>query len=135
MYISETSPDLSGEIVIEIAAAAASSASVAPVVTSEASSIPALAISSVPQLPLSSTPIFPPQAATSSIASQSPLAAGVIAVNPYVVGRTGTTASRKPGVTQHTPTGNTESGPAVWIVLACSAVALYLATKGAFRKV
>ncbi len=133
-YISETSPDLSGEIIIETAVVASSASSVALVVSS-ASSAAALPTSSVPQLPLSSAPIFPPLGTTSSVASTSTLPAGVIAVNPYVVGRTGTTTSRKPGVTQHKPTGNTESGPAVWIAIACSAVALYLATKGAFKRV
>lgn len=128
-YISQTSPDFSGQIVISAGANApttssvASTASVAPAT----SSAPAAAQSSS----LSALPL--PTQQSSSMAP-SPVGANVIAVNPHVVGAK-SSSSRKPGVTEHKPTKQTESGPAVWIVLGCSVAALYVATRGAFRKV
>lgn len=136
-YISETSPELAGEIVITTAVAVASSSSApvvvpAPIVSSSSSSIAPL------PLPVSSAAPQPLPIEQISSASVTPLPANVIAVNPHVVGTRptgGSSASRKTVVTDHKPTKHTESGPEVWIVLGCSVIALAIATKGAFRKV
>lgn len=130
-YISETNPEFSGQIVISATAVAASSSSAvaAPIVASSASSIPPLA-------PVSSaTPVPLPTQSSSSVAT-TPLPAGVIAVNPHVVGTkaTGASSSKKPGVTQHKPTKNAESGPELWLLFGCAAVALAVVAKSAFRK-
>jgi hypothetical protein len=127
-FISETNPEFSGEIVVSLTAAAASSAS---------SVIVAAPVSSVPQLPPSSSSVPAlPLTVSSSSAAPSPLPAGVIAVNPHVVGArsSGAATSRKPGVTQHKPTSNAESGAGTWIGIACAAVAMAFAAKGAFRR-
>jgi plastocyanin len=126
-YISETNPQFSGTIVVGTAAVTASSAS------SEAAS--AQAVSSVPPTPASSVAPLPLPASSRS-ASAAPLPAGVIAVNPHVVGGKGpgTATSAKPGVTQHKPTSNAESGAETWIIVACAILAVALASRGAFRR-
>jgi len=128
-YISETNPEFSGKIIISAVAVAASSSSIAnpPVAASSISSIHALPTSSAVPLPL------PTQ---SSSVAVTPLPAGVIAVNPHVVGakNAGTSSSKKPGVTQHKPTKNAESGPELWIMLGCAAAAIAIAARGAFRR-
>lgn len=125
-YISETSPEFSGTIVLSSAPAAASASSI-PAVT------PVAAASSVPTA-ASAVPL--PVAASSSSAAPSPLTAGVIAVNPYVVGKksAGAPSSKKPGVAQHKPVKNAESGPEIWLAIGCGAVAIAFAAKEAFRK-
>ncbi len=127
-FISETNPEFSGEIVVSLTAGSTSSAS---------SVVVAAPVSSVPQLPPSSSsvPAFPLPTSSSSVAP-STLPAGVIAVNPHVVGAKGTggSSSKKPGVTQHKPTANAESGAETWIILACGAIALAFAARGAFRR-
>lgn len=132
-YISQTSPDVAGQIVISNTPVAASSAS--SVAAEPASSVPTL--SSVPAVAQSSSssvaPLPLPTQPTSSVAP-SPVGANVIAVNPYVVGAKAS-SSRKPGVVEHKPTTNAGTGPAVWIVLGCSAAGLVLASRGAFRRV
>lgn len=127
-FISETNPQFSGEITVSLADASASS---------ESSVVVSAPVSSVPQLPPSSSSVPAlPLPTSSSSAAPSPLPAGVIAVNPHVVGArsSGGTTSRKPGVTQHKPTANAESGAETWIILACAAVAIAFAAKGAFRR-
>ncbi len=135
-YISETEEEVTGEIVIVISAATASSASSAAVVLQPVSSTPAASanpISSVPVfVPASSTPSFP-QPTPSSVAVQLP--GDILAVNPYVVGRTGSSGSRRPSVTQHTPNANAQSGPALWVAGIASVLAIFVATRGAFRKI
>lgn len=133
-YISQTNPDFSGQIdiVTTVAASASSISSVEVVAVSSASSV-----SSIPRLPdprSSAGPVPLPTSASS--VTPSPLPAGVLAVNPHVVGaKTGrSSASAKPGVTQHRPVSTTESGPETWIVLGCAAVAFAMAAKGAFRR-
>lgn len=129
-YISQTNPEFSGEIIvgIRVAATGSSVSSAAP----QASSVPPL-----PVIPGSSAAPLPLPTSSRSSVSPSPLPAGVIAVNPHVVGArsSGSAGSRKPTVTQHKPGSNTESGPETWIVLACAAGALVLASRGAFRRV
>ena len=117
-YISQTSPDFSGQIVISATGGAASSqssvasaTSLAPVTSSAAPIAQSSSLSAVP---------FPTQQSSS--------------VGPSPVGAK-SSSSRKPGVTEHKPTKQADSGPAVWIVLGCSVAALYVATMGAFRKV
>lgn len=128
-FISETNPAFSGEIVVSIAAVTASNTS------SVADAAPA---SSVPQLPpaTSSAPTSPLSTSSSRSASLSPLPAGVIAVNPHVVGAksSGGTTNKKPGVTQHKPTSHAESGAETWIVIACGAAAMAFAARNAFRR-
>lgn len=128
-FISETNPEFSGQIVVSLASEPASSASSVSV---------SLPISSVPQLPPSpsSVPALPLPASSSRSMQPSPLPAGVIAVNPHVVGAkgTGASSSKKPGVTQHKPTTNAESGPELWIMLGCAAAAIAYTAKGAFRR-
>ncbi len=131
-YISETSDQVAGQIVI-------SNASVAEASSSSSSTEIIVPEAPIPQVqPVSSSSSAPVQLpAQSSSVAPSPVGANVIAVNPYVIGtkKTSSTSSKKPGVTEHKPTKQTETGPAVWIVLACSVAALVLATRGAFRKV
>lgn len=119
-YISATSDQVAGQIVIStvsvIEAPEAPIPNAQPLSTSSGTKQPTMQSSSV---------------------SPSPVGANVIAVNPHVVGakKTPSTSSKKPGVTEHKPKQQTKSGPAVWIVLGCSAAALVLATRGAFRRV
>lgn len=135
-YISETSPDLAGEIVIGDGAVPAATGSTA---TSSSSSAPVLSAptSSAAELPIpssSAVPLpLPTQSSSSSSVAAQPLPANVIAVNPYTVGKK-PGSSAKP-VTQHKPTKNAESGPAVWIAFAVSAAAIVIVTRRAFRRV
>lgn len=119
-YISETSEDIVGEIII-IGADAQGSVSSAPILEAMSSASSITAVSH-----------------TSSIDS-SPLPAGILAVNPYVIGtvgsvNTGGSTSRAPVVTQHKPVTNTNSGPAVWIAFAASTAGLFYITRKAFQK-
>lgn len=124
-FISETNPEFSGEIVVSLATATASSTS---------SAVASTMVSSVPQSPTSSSSVPTlPLPTSSSSTTPSTLPAGVIAVNPHVVGAKSST-SRKPGVTQHKPTANAESGAETWIILACAAVAMAFVAKSAFRR-
>lgn len=115
-YISETNPEFSGQIIIDSSAGTANSSS---------------ASIETPVIPSSSAPLLPPSQRSSVTA---PLAAGVIAVNPHVVGAT-SSASKKPNVTAHKPLKNTESGPAVWIAGICAVLAISLTAKRAVRSV
>lgn len=124
-YISQTSPDLAGEIIIvtEIAAAASSSSVAAPIVSSAPSDV-----------------LVPVVIQSSSSAAVTPLPANVIAINPHVVGTrppsgNGATSSKKTVISQHKPMKNTDSGPTMWIVCITAATTLIAATRGAFRRV
>ncbi len=124
-YISEASEDIEGDITIgaDPFAESSSESSIASAVFSEASSSSVAAA-----LPTS----------TMSRASVPTVAGSVLAVNPYVVGGpnprpTGST-SIKPMVTQHKPTKNTESGPTLWIAIACGAGALAYVTRKALKE-
>lgn len=133
-YISETSDQISGQIIISLADGAVSSSSSSVAVVEPT-------VSSVPIVVTTSSSVGPaplPTTQTSSSITPSPVGANVIAVNPHVVGAkksSSSTSSKKPAVTDHKPKTQTKSGPAVWIVIACSIAALAVATKGAFRKV
>lgn len=124
-YISQTSPDFSGQIVITTASATPSSASSAAVAAASSSPV-------VTQPP--AAPAVPLPTQQSSSIAPNPVGANVIAVNPHVVGAK-SSSSKKPGVIEHRPSKQTETGPGVWIVLGCSVAALYVGTRGAFRKV
>ena len=129
-YISQTSPDVGGSIVIATTASS-SSASSFSTNTSSVNIVTATATSSTSNQPTTTLPTKPTPPSSTSLTT---LQANVIAVNPYVVG-TKPGSTRKPGVTEHTPKTQTASGPAVWIVLGCSAAFVFFATRGAFRRV
>lgn len=116
-YISETNPEFAGEIVVTV-----------PVVTSS-SSVAVLAVSPSSS---SAVPVALPIQQSSSI---KPLPAGIIAVNPHVVGTKKQSSSTKQGVTQHKPTKNTESGPAIWIAVMCVVLASAITAQRAWRGV
>ncbi len=127
-YVSETKPDYKGEIIITTAAPSAN--------TSGATSVAAPASSSIATLPVISSAAPLPLPGQNTSVAPSPLPAGVIAVNPHVVGKAGKTSSKKAAaVTQHKPTKHTESGPETMILIGCSLLALAIAAKGAFRTV
>jgi plastocyanin len=126
-YISQTSPEVAGQIVISATALSVPTSSSAPLSSTPSSVIPTQSSSS------QSTTTLPTQAPPSP-PSFNALEGNVIAVNPYVVG-TKPGSTRKPGVTEHTPTKQAESGPAIWIVLGCSAALVFFASRGAFRRV
>lgn len=128
-YISQTSPDVAGQIVLSNTPVAATSSSS---LSSTTTSLPPMQTSSAPAVGQTSSAV--PLPSQSSSLAPIPVGANVIAVNTHVVGAK-SSSSKKPGVTEHKPTKQTASGPAVWIVLACSVAALVAATKGAFRKV
>jgi plastocyanin len=127
-YISETNPSFGGTIVVSTATPAPPT----PAVSSAAAVTPPVAEASSSAVPL-------PLAASSSSVTPSPrVTAGVIAVNPYVVGggkagggkAGGGTVPKQQAITKHTPGMNAGSGPESWIAIACAAAALgYTARK------
>lgn len=128
-YVSETAGDIGGEITIIGAAGVTTSTSSAGTIAVSSAPIPVVS-------PTSSAAPFPtPIGQTTSLTPVQPPAAGnPIAVNPHVVGAKLLPGQKATAVTQHTPSQHTESGPAVWIVLAVSIGALCYATRGAFRR-
>lgn len=137
-YQSQTSPNITGEIIVEDILTAASSSS-APVVQQTSSVPTAVASSSMSAAVVTS--MAPPQSSSAMPISDQPETVGGIPQNPYTVGNSnGTLPPRQQGggsntaqVTQHRPISQPSTGMGEWMLACIGAVSLWIVMKRAMR--
>lgn len=135
-YESQTSPNITGEIVVQDILATAASSST-PVV--QASSAPApVASSSIATAVVASS--VAPQSSSAMPVTDQPETVGGIPQNPYTVGNSnGTLPPRQQGgsniaqVTQHKPISQPSTGTGEWMLTCIGIVSLWIVMKRAMR--
>jgi plastocyanin len=134
-YVSKTSPDISGRIVVQkdrLSTASSSSVTYLPYTKPVTSSLSSSAPST--QRPVY-TPDYVPPSSSSSIAAAT-VNDGDVPQNPYTVGNTvSSTATNNPSsvapVTEHRPTKQPESGTGLWIASLTGLAALLIVMRKA----
>ena len=132
-YISKTAVHISGMIIVE--------AATAPVQTSTPPAAPVTTPTPVSTTPTPSVPVANDVAEPAVPSDLPPAYEASIPVNPHTVGSPevplpprGANTTTSNVIRSHTPRTNTETGPALWIVVSASLAALLFVTRRSFRR-
>jgi plastocyanin len=144
LYISKTSEFITGQIIVEGGAQAASKARAsAPASIAGASSEPATVIGGnapEPAFEVASSAAASSERSVEAYEQEPQPSEPALPVNPHIVGSTPTTplaghVTQRPTSPTPRPQRNAETGPAVWVVMFGAVAGLWLATRRSFRRI